>query len=500
MESYAQARQDRQASTSPTNTPSTTSSDTSSKALSVPDDIKRRRSSSLGDCAVHSTTSSSLSKPSTTNTNENAQLGIDPSSTLSVSAPVSPVHSPSLNKVPHSHCSCGGDSDKDRNHSKSLSFDSNCLSPPPSLGISDEDEVDCGGHDDNGSHTTDSGHHSSSSHVDYRSSSLHKSSSHGNLCVSKTQETSLTNSQLELNQIYVSLQRQSQSYESLLNAYTDDDHGLRNILHSTLAELSRLSRSLQSLDSVFSDDESDLTASLTHTYNDLDSDLDPNTSDYGSGVNILPADSQTTNSHTEACSPTASNARRVLFSAQSEEVGKCQLSPENEYCELPCQQNCGETEVQSLSSSQTCSHTTSNTRRALFRAQSEEVRNVCKLSSENEQYELPQDEQESSENSSSGGPEEEKRRSKSLSGVAKVVLRRKRLKLKSRKSMNGSDDVKSSESSTPAEMLNHYQVASLGCSMGVDTNRLLRSAICDIEPNTEKVNYKLSMEREAHVL
>ena len=329
------------------------------------------------------------------------------------------------------------------------------------MGASDEDEVDCGssnGHDDNGSHTTDSGHHSSSSHVDYRSP-LPKSSSHGNLCASKTQETSLTGSQIELsvNQIYVSLQRQSQSYESLLDAYTDDDRGLRNVVHSTLAELSRLSLSLQSLDSVFSDDESDVTTSLSHTYIDFESDLDPNTSDYGSEVNILPQDSQTTNSH----------------------IG-------------------------------TCSHATSNPRRALFRAQSEEVKKVCKLSPENEQCEFPpqQDELESSENSSSGGPldeEDEKKgkrvqRSKSLSGVTKVVLRQKRSKLKSRKSIHGSDEVQSYESKTPAEMLNHYQVASLGCSMGVDMNRALRSAICDTETNTEKANYKLSVEREAHEL
>ena len=50
------------------------------------------------------------------------------------------------------------------------------------------------------------------------------------------------------------LRRKSQSYESLLDAYTEEDTGLKKVLHSTLTELARLSANLDG-DSVFSESD-----------------------------------------------------------------------------------------------------------------------------------------------------------------------------------------------------------------------------------------------------
>ena len=68
-------------------------------------------------------------------------------------------------------------------------------------------------------------------------------------------ENSLANhDQVDLKDIYFRLKRKSQSYESLLDQYTEEDTGLKNVLHSTLTELARLSANLDG-DSVFSESD-----------------------------------------------------------------------------------------------------------------------------------------------------------------------------------------------------------------------------------------------------
>ena len=120
-----------------------------------------------------------------------------------------------------------------------------------------DDEVDWARRSENSLADHDSGLYSSSSH---RSTSLLKSSSLSSLnnvmdnggerCSSAA--ALAAGSEVDLKDIYFRLKQKSKSYESLLDQYTEEDTGLKNVLHSTLTELARLSANLDG-DSVFSE-------------------------------------------------------------------------------------------------------------------------------------------------------------------------------------------------------------------------------------------------------
>ena len=121
-----------------------------------------------------------------------------------------------------------------------------------------DDEADWAGRSENSLADHDSGLYSSSSH---RSTFLPKSSSLSSLRHDTDDEEGercssaaalAVDSEVDLKDIY--LRRKSQSYESLLDAYTEEDTGLKKVLHSTLTELARLSANLDG-DSVFSESD-----------------------------------------------------------------------------------------------------------------------------------------------------------------------------------------------------------------------------------------------------
>jgi hypothetical protein len=98
--------------------------------------------------------------------------------------------------------------------------------------------------------------------------------------------------------------------------------------------------------------------------------------------------------------------------------------------------------------------------------------------------------------------EEKKKRPvrRSLS-YSKAVLKRRRRKKSSSVCEDQSvtsDTEKStaSESPSPVEMLNRFKMASCGYSLGLESRSALRSLIRDTQPNTERDNYKLSVDRE----
>ncbi len=390
------------------------------RKITTPSEHRDRvRSSSFDDTNVSSSVPIPLS-----NTLRESKLS---TGSLSISAPTTPTHNryeSSLSKK---------ESSDSEGHSKSFSSDSSCLSPPPSMGLSDEEE-EVDGHDDTGSHTTDSGHHSA---IEFRPSpSLRTNFTRTSLCVPR--DSDVRRSQIELSHIYVSLQRQSQSYETLLNTYTEESPHLRGFLDSTLNELTKLSKtsSLQSLDSVFSDDDEkehdDLTCSLNIPISSVSIDSD-HTSDYGSdAVHIESPVSKIQEKH---------KARRILFRHRSEVADNCPLSPDMEQCLL--EQREGEPPSPS--------HTSFLLRSRL-------------------------------------------QRSKSCTNPGSKS-KRKRLKKKAPSKLP-----KEEEPKTPSELLNSFQVASLGYSLGAKENIDLRNAIFDVEPNSESVSYRLSVERESHEL
>ena len=49
---------------------------------------------------------------------------------------------------------------------------------------------------------------------------------------------------------------------------------------------------------------------------------------------------------------------------------------------------------------------------------------------------------------------------------------------------------------TPTDMLIQFQIASMGCMMGVESRAELRTVVRDSETNSEKDNYVISQERE----
>ena len=121
-----------------------------------------------------------------------------------------------------------------------------------------DDEADWAGRSENSLADHDSGPYSSSSH---RSTSLPKSSSLSSLRHDTDDEEGercssaaalAVDSEVDLKDIY--LRRKSQSYESLLDAYTEEDTGLKKVLHTTLTELARLSANLDG-DSIFSESD-----------------------------------------------------------------------------------------------------------------------------------------------------------------------------------------------------------------------------------------------------
>ena len=88
-----------------------------------------------------------------------------------------------------------------------------------------------------------------------------------------------------------------------------------------------------------------------------------------------------------------------------------------------------------------------------------------------------------------------------LLSYSKAVLKRRRRKKSSSVCEDQSvslDQEKSTatEPPSPAEMLNQFKIASLACSVGLDSRSALRSLIQYAQLNTERDNYKLSVDRE----
>ena len=344
-----------------------------------------------------------------------------------------------------------------------------------------EDEVDWAGHSENSLADHDSGLYSSSSH---RSTSLPKSSSLNSLRHDTDEEgercsraAALTGgSEVDLKDIYFKLKKKSQSYESLLDAYTEEDTGLKKVLHSTFKELARLSANLDG-DSVFSEsddtgenDTSSINLDLTFSDQCSESSLHHSSFDASASSNghmiqelraALDKDSETTTTVTEL--NVAKQQRPKLLRAQSE-----QTSLEAKLANLERVERAQEIEEanrESESELQSCSEV----------MESQEGRTE---------------------------KEEKKKRPvrRSLS-YSKAVLKRRRRKKGSSVCEDqsvSSDQEKSTaaEPPSPAEVLNQFKIASLGCAIGLENRSALRSLIRETQPNTERDNYKLSVDRE----
>ena len=363
-----------------------------------------------------------------------------------------------------------------------------------------DDEVDWAGHSETSLADHDSGLYSSSSH---RSTSIPKSSSFNSFhdeeqdFSSTLEEGERSNSaaivasgsEIELNDLYRRLKRRSQSYESLLSAYTEDDSGLKSVLHSTLTELARLSANLDG-DSVLSDN--DLGENDTSSIN-----LDISFSEVCSETSLQQSSFDVSASSSRVMQELQASIDDSQSGTTTEK--EVQSSPKREQC----QEESGEKDDDSTPTGD-CKN--AGKPRPLLRAQSEFTCLEDKLrQSEREGRETSPPDDTAEEKENEGGKREKRKKRRSIhrslsynnSGITKAMLRRRRRKKSSTiADEDQSDGEKSKEPPSPSETLNLFKKASLGCAVGVESRSPLRNVICDTQPNTERDNYKLSVDRE----
>ena len=391
----------------------------------------------------------------------------------------------------------------------------------PSTPLPDRDEeVDWAGHSENSLADHDSGLYSSSSH---RSASIPKSSSLTSLS-NEVQDIESTieveedegrcsstamaagGSDVDLQDIYLRLKRRSKSYESHLNAYAEENTGLKSVIHSTLTELARLSANLDG-DSVYSEDEdigeNDVSSiSLDLTFSDHCSETSLLQSSYNASMSSSQILQAALNDDTETNldSGEEQSIHAILENRLREHERLLGGDQMNGACETLLS---GHAEIPS-----TTEAAASPPKPPLLRAQSELT------SFKNKLKELDREGGETPLQSGSEVPESEegkgemdskKKRSihRSLSqnnpGIAKAMWRRRRRKKSSSvcdEQLLASEQEKNTEPPSPSEMLNKFKIASLGCAVGLESKSTLRTLICDTQPNTERDNYKLSVDRE----
>ena len=380
--------------------------------------------------------------------------------------------------------------------------------------------MDWAGHSENSLADHDSGLYSSSSR---RSTSIPKSSSFNSLNNEGDVESALavedegeercssaamtaTEGEVDLLEVYARLKRKSKSYESLLSAYTEEDKGMRNVIHSTLTELARLSANCDG-DSVFSEDdflgEHDTSSiNLDFTNSDQCSDVSLHCDSLDASV----SDSQLIYEHRAAmneCIDT-SPSRKGLTSLDKRLRGYDRPTTTSH------DQTCECTPISIKENTVEGDKDATQRRRMLLhvRAQSEMTSLETKLSDmEREGSEGAREGSTEAPENSEGKREKGTKNKRSIqrslsysnSAGGKAALKRRRRKKSSsvgNESLSSSDREKSAEPPTPPEMLNHFKIASLGCSVGLQSKTTLRTLICDTQPNAEKDNYRLSLDRE----
>lgn len=88
------------------------------------------------------------------------------------------------------------------------------------------------------------------------------------------------------------------------------------------------------------------------------------------------------------------------------------------------------------------------------------------------------------------------KRSKSQDSTSRNATRKKNKPLRKTKQATPTDETTPTLASTPTDMLIQFQIASMGCVMGVESRVELRAVVKESETNSEKDNYSISQGRE----
>lgn len=246
--------------------------------------------------------------------------------------------------------------------------------------------------------------------------------------------------ELSTSDVNISLKK-SRSLESLLLSYEEEEDNLKDILHSTLAEISRLSASLQSIDSVFSTEEeeeeegeeSSLRFHADFELSECNSEISLQLQNsFDSGASLPPL--------------SLSRVRRALYTEEAQE-------------------GCHE-ERERMTSISDISITISE------KEEPAETTMHPRWVRRSQSY------------------------SASSASTKRNILRRKKRSDPAVVIQNAHADERKEECVTPSEQLHQYQMISLGCCSGAEARPHLRTMLSDSAHNSEAVNYKLSCERE----
>ena len=292
----------------------------------------------------------------------------------------------------------------------------------------------------------------------------------------KVRDPAVEGEELNLEDISFGFKRRSLSFESLLESYKEDK-GLHQVLHSSLARIAKMSVSLQSLDdSEFSDQD--------HWERDLDesSFLDSfSTSDMDSSSLSC---SFNTSSLSKDQSATSTGYNRDTVPVRPHLLKSCSVEEKRVHDTMAA--NSSKTEV-SLQ----------------LKFPVPQLEN-CPIDTDMEVCYEPSQHSSSKE---SAFPEvtpekivkrlknEDKRRlSTPVVNAVTYLLRKPK-----QDPPTANEEVElhpPTVTPTPIDMLVQFQIASMGCVLGVESRERVRAVVKESQTNSEEDNYKISQERE----
>lgn len=283
--------------------------------------------------------------------------------------------------------------------------------------------------------------------------------------------------ELNLEDISFGFKRRSLSFESLLESYKDDE-GLHRILHSSLAYVAemgpRLSSSFQSLGDVSSDEESyqeeqepDEISSVLDNISDMDSSTcwqqSPPVAEEREDICRLPLPGSRQmnysldNDDEEITEDMLRGSRSMTFDVS--------LKYSHEKCVLESSRSLEECPI-SLEES----------------GQQEVKHNSNRSESTNRKH-------------SNNKPQGSKFNTLRKISKGRVNVR-KRTKL-SPPTLSNEKRATPTVEATPTDMLIKFQIASMGCVLGVESREEVRAVMRESQTNTEKDNYDISKARES---
>ena len=298
-------------------------------------------------------------------------------------------------------------------------------------------------------------------------------------------ESETEGEELNLEDISFGFKRRSLSFESLLDSYKEDV-GLQKILHSSLAQLEELSSTIHSLsEDEYSDHEMYESSLLDTTASDcLSCDLESSLSCSfnSSHLDMTSQNNQLMDMTSQTINPEMTTRRQN---------GESRLQTDSNYINKSRSIDCDGRDIQGVD---VVTPPISMMTPLDFMPRPPDT---CPISAPVSSIQLcrdtPPDE---------GGVIRQSGKNKRTSPVKRSKsqntkpLRRKNKAFLKRSKLAPSPNTTPTLAVTPSDMLIQFQIAAMGCIMGVDSREELRTVLNESETNSEKDNYTISHDRE----